>query len=57
MAILVVNEGWPAWLAILLALVTGCAIGLLYAEIFNRVGMPRFVITLAGLLAFLGLQL
>ncbi|WP_328521334.1 ABC transporter permease subunit [Kribbella sp. NBC_00359] len=29
MAILVVKEGWPAWLAVLLALVTGCAIGLL----------------------------
>ena len=57
MAILFVKEGWPAWLAVLLALVTGCAIGLLYAEIFNRVGIPTFVITLAGLLSFLGLQL
>jgi D-xylose transport system permease protein len=57
MAILFVKEGWPAWAAVLLALVTGCAIGFLYAEIFNRIGIPTFVITLAGLLSFLGLQL
>ena len=30
---------------------------LLYALLFNRFGMPSFVATLAGLLAFLGLQL
>ncbi|GAA1601035.1 sugar ABC transporter permease [Kribbella karoonensis] len=57
MAILFVKEGWPAWLAVLVALAAGCAIGLLYAEIYNRVGIPTFVITLAGLLSFLGLQL
>jgi D-xylose transport system permease protein len=57
MAILFVKEGWPAWLAVLVALVAGCAIGVLYAEIYNRVGIPTFVITLAGLLSFLGLQL
>src|SRR6266550_1206617 len=37
MAILFVKEGWPAWLAIVLALVAGCLIGMVYAEIFNRV--------------------
>ena len=35
----------------------GVAIGLVYAAVFNRIGIPSFVITLAGLLAFLGLQL
>jgi D-xylose transport system permease protein len=32
-------------------------VGALYAALFNRVGMPSFVATLAGLLALLGLQL
>jgi D-xylose transport system permease protein len=32
-------------------------VGALYATLFNRVGMPSFVATLAGLLALLGLQL
>ena len=48
---------WPVWLAILVALVVGAAIGLIYGLLFTRFGVPTFVITLAGLLAFLGLQL
>lgn len=48
---------WPVWLAILVALAVGAAIGLLYGLLFTRFGVPTFVITLAGLLAFLGLQL
>jgi simple sugar transport system permease protein/D-xylose transport system permease protein len=52
-----VNKGFPAALAIVLAISAGAFIGLLYAEIFNRLGVPSFVITLAGLLAFLGAQL
>lgn len=56
-AILFVNEQWPVWAAVLAAVAAGCAIGVLYAQIYNRVGIPSFVITLAGLLSFLGLQL
>jgi D-xylose transport system permease protein len=52
-----VNEGWPVALAILAALAVGAAIGALYAFLFNRLGMPSFVSTLAGLLAILGMQL
>ncbi|WP_025661292.1 ABC transporter permease [Rhizobium sp. IBUN] len=52
-----VNEGWPVALAILAALVAGGVIGALYALLFNRLGMPSFVSTLAGLLAVLGMQL
>ncbi|MDQ0560145.1 D-xylose transport system permease protein [Rhizobium mesoamericanum] len=52
-----VNEGWPVVLAILAALVAGGVIGALYALLFNRLGMPSFVSTLAGLLAVLGMQL
>ena len=56
-AVLFVDKGLPAALAVILAVVAGCVIGLLYAQMFNRLGVPSFVITLAGLLAFQGLQL
>ncbi|RFA09783.1 ABC transporter permease [Subtercola boreus] len=49
--------GWPVILAVVVALVVGAAIGFLYGLLFTRFGVPSFVITLAGLLAFLGLQL
>ena len=48
---------WPPALAMLAALAAGCLIGWMYALLFNRLGMPSFVSTLSGLLAFLGLQL
>jgi D-xylose transport system permease protein len=55
--VLWVNQDWPVIPAILAALVVGAAIGALYALLFNRLGMPSFVSTLAGLLAVLGMQL
>lgn len=55
--VLWVNQGWPIIGAILAALVVGAGVGLLYATLYNRLGMPSFVATLAGLLALLGLQL
>ncbi len=55
--VLWVNQGWPVVIAILAAIVVGGLIGSLYALLFNRLGMPSFVSTLAGLLAVLGLQL
>jgi D-xylose transport system permease protein len=57
LGVLWVNSGWPVALAILAALLAGCLIGCVYALLFNRLGMPSFVSTLSGLLAFLGLQL
>jgi len=57
LAVLSVDKGLPVPLAILASLLIGAAIGLLYAQLFNRVGVPSFVITLAGLLAFVGVQL
>ncbi|MFL6156524.1 MAG: ABC transporter permease subunit, partial [Marmoricola sp.] len=57
LGVLWVNAGWPVGIAILVALVVGCAIGIVYATLFNGLGMPSFVSTLAGLLAALGLQL
>jgi D-xylose transport system permease protein len=57
MGINFVDNGWPLWSAIVAALVAGAAIGGLYSLISAVVGVPSFVITLAGLLGFLGLQL
>ncbi|MGY2744220.1 sugar ABC transporter permease [Pseudarthrobacter sp. O4] len=56
-AVTVVNLGWPVWLAVLATVALGAVIGWVYGQIFNRFGVPSFVITLAGLLGFLGLQL
>lgn len=52
-----VNHGWSAPVAIIAALLAGLVVGLLYGAIFTTFGVPSFVITLAGLLGFLGLQL
>ncbi|EHK56265.1 sugar ABC transporter permease [Allomesorhizobium alhagi] len=57
LGVLWINNGWHPAGAILVALGMGAAVGALYAKLFNRVGMPTFVATLAGLLALLGLQL
>ncbi len=55
--VLWVNKGWPVELAIVAATAAGAVVGLVYAQLFNRFGMPSFVSTLAGLLAILGAQL
>lgn len=52
-----INQGWPVAAAILVALISGAVFGMLYAALYNRLGMPSFVSTLAGLLALLGMQL
>ncbi len=49
--------GWPLALAIVSAVAAGAAVGLLYGVLFTRFGVPSFIITLAGLLGVLGLQL
>lgn len=57
LAVTLVYHDWPLVLAILGAVSAGLAIGVLYGLLYTRFGVPSFVITLAGLLAFLGLQL
>jgi D-xylose transport system permease protein len=44
-------------LAIVIALVAGTGIGVLHGLIFTKVGVPSFVVTLAGLLAWNGVVL
>ncbi len=55
--VLWVNSGWPVAGAIVVSLLVGAVAGCVYATLFNRLGMPSFVSTLAGLLAVLGVQL
>jgi D-xylose transport system permease protein len=54
MAVLNVQHGWNPYLAIAAAVVVGLAIGLLQGSLFSRFGVPSFVVTLAGLLAWQG---
>jgi simple sugar transport system permease protein/D-xylose transport system permease protein len=56
-AVLFVRHDWNWVLAVVLACVVACGIGLLYGVLLTRFGMPSFVSSLSGLLAFLGLQL
>lgn len=55
--VLWVNSGWPVAGAIAVAILAGMAVGALYAFLYNRLGMPSFIASLAGLLAILGMQL
>jgi D-xylose transport system permease protein len=57
MAVLSVQHGWNPYLAIAAALVAGAAIGLFQGFMFDFFGIPSFVVTLAGLLAWQGVQL
>src|SRR4029453_14926124 len=42
--------GWPWWVAILAALAACAAIGALQGSLITRLGLPSFVVTLAGCL-------
>jgi D-xylose transport system permease protein len=57
MAVLSVKEGWNPELAIVAALVVGALIGLLQGFFITVFGIPSFVVTLAGLLAWPGFLL
>jgi len=51
------SAGWPWWAAMLIALVCCAAIGAFQGTIISRLGLPSFIVTLAGLLAWQGLML
>jgi D-xylose transport system permease protein len=57
LAVLWVDKGLGIVPAVALSLLAGAAIGGIYALLFNRLSVPSFVVTLAGLLAFVGVQL
>jgi D-xylose transport system permease protein len=56
-AVLSVRNGWNWVAAVVVACLVALAIGGLYGVLLTRFGMPSFVASLSGLLAFLGLQL
>jgi D-xylose transport system permease protein len=53
-AVLNVKHGWSPYLAIAAGVLAGTAIGLFQGFMFTRFGIPSFVVTLAGLLAWQG---
>ncbi|MFF4015242.1 sugar ABC transporter permease [Streptomyces sp. NPDC001843] len=56
-AALDVNLGMPEWLAVIIAVACGAAAGSAQGFLFARIGVPAFVVTLAGLLGWNGLML
>ena len=55
MAVQMVSNGRPMLVGLLAGIGAGVVIGLIYSFLYVRVGVPSFVITLAGLLGFQGL--
>jgi D-xylose transport system permease protein len=51
------GTGWPWPAAIVAALVATAAIGVLHGTLITRLGLPSFVVTLAGLLGWQGVML
>jgi D-xylose transport system permease protein len=57
LAVLTVNHGWNPVLGILAAAAFGALIGFFHGTIYAKLGVPPFVVTLAGLIGWQGLQL
>lgn len=53
-AILMTTIKLPWWISILVILIMGCIIGLIYGILIGKVGIPAFVVSLAGMLIFRG---
>jgi D-xylose transport system permease protein len=57
MAVLLTNRGWPWYLAVGAAMLTGAIIGFVLGSLVAKAGIPSFVVTLAAFLGFQGLLL
>ncbi len=55
--VLIINNNVPVWLAVILALLAGALIGVWQGFWIAYVGIPSFIVTLAGMLIFRGLTL
>jgi D-xylose transport system permease protein len=51
------SSGWPWWAAVVVGLLACAAIGAIQGTIITRIGLPSFVVTLAGLLGWQGVLL
>ncbi|KAF4405249.1 MULTISPECIES: sugar ABC transporter permease [Streptomyces] len=56
-AVLSVSNGMDDTLAVVLAIAAGAAIGAFHGFFFAKIGVPAFVVTLAGFLGWSGLQI
>ena len=57
LGVLLVDHGWASVFAILATLAVGAIIGLIHGLVTVYIGVPSFIVTLAGLLAWQGVQL
>ncbi|MBL1100008.1 sugar ABC transporter permease [Streptomyces coffeae] len=57
LTVLNVNHGVPEGIAVIAALGAGAVLGAIHGFFFAKIGVPAFVVTLAGLLAWNGLML
>ena len=57
LGVLIVNHDWPWWAAIVVIVAVGAAVGAFQGAWFAVVGVPAFVVTLAGFLGWQGVQL
>src|SRR3954451_18662318 len=56
-AVLVIKQGYPWWVGMIAALAVGLAVGAWQGFWVSYVGIPAFIVTLAGMLLFRGLTL
>ncbi|AEB45006.1 MULTISPECIES: multiple monosaccharide ABC transporter permease [Micromonospora] len=56
-AVVVIRQGQPWWLGVLAAVAVGLAVGAWHGFWVAYVGIPAFIVTLAGMLLFRGLTL
>jgi putative multiple sugar transport system permease protein len=56
-AVLVIKQGYPWWIGMIAALAVGLAVGAWQGFWVSYVGIPAFIVTLAGMLLFRGLTL
>lgn len=56
-AVLVIREGMPWWVGLLAAVVVGVLVGAWHGFWVAYIGIPAFIVTLAGMLLFRGLTL
>jgi putative multiple sugar transport system permease protein len=56
-AILVIQQGLPWWVGVLAAIAVGVLVGVWHGVWVAYVGIPAFIVTLAGMLLFRGLTL
>ncbi|GAA1882433.1 multiple monosaccharide ABC transporter permease [Asanoa iriomotensis] len=56
-AVLVIQQGLPWWVGVVAAIAVGLAVGAWHGFWVAYIGMPAFIVTLAGMLLFRGLTL